>query len=83
VGEVGDVTDGTPRRLEDIPLSKLRADRLETIEDIALCKRALKAGVTHYLGGRSVQERLDGNKRILGIIEGLIADKDVRVLTVK
>ena len=48
-------------RLAAIPLEVLLQDRKEALEDIEICKKALRVEVTHYSGG-SVQKRLDKNK---------------------
>lgn len=62
------------QKLEDIPLKELLADKIETVEDIALCLSALATGITHYSGG-TIQKRLDSNYRILDTINGLISRK--------
>jgi hypothetical protein len=55
--------------IETIPTFELKEDLAESIGDIELCERAIKAGVTTYGKNESVQNRLDANKRIKQKIE--------------
>lgn len=56
-----------------IPTAELLTDRTETIEDIALNKMALKAGVEHYGENKSVKRRLMTNEAILELIKAELA----------
>ncbi len=60
--------------VQDIPTKEMLVDRDETVQDIKWCDMALAVGVTTYGGEnhdeKSVQERLDTNKKILEVIDG-------------
>ena len=52
-----------------IPTAELRADLAESIEDIAICEQALRIGITHHRDGLPVQDRIQGNRRIIAKIK--------------
>jgi hypothetical protein len=56
-----------------IPMEELLEDRAASAIDIAVCKRALALGVLEYGKGGSVQERLEGNRMIIEVIDAEIA----------
>jgi len=58
--------------IHTIPHAELRCDLQESLDDIAVCKRALLLGVTRYSGG-SVQDRLDANKGFIVKIKAELA----------
>jgi hypothetical protein len=62
-----------------IPDEELERDRQESIADIAVCERALAIGYHTHRDGLPVQERLDGNRKIITKIEA----EQQRRLTVK
>lgn len=51
-----------------ISLEELYADRLESLDDIALCANALAMEVKTYGGGQSISDRLDTNIAIIAKI---------------
>jgi len=57
------ITTGT-LVIEQILTDELLKDKQESILDIAICKAALKIGITTCSGG-SVQERLEINQKIV------------------
>lgn len=57
------------RELKDFPTQELINDLEDTVNDIAVCKLALDAGITQYSGG-SVQWRLEENQKMYRIITG-------------
>lgn len=58
-----------------IPESELQADWQESQNDIGVCEAALKLGIEIYSGGK-VQDRLDGNRKIMARIEAELARRD-------
>jgi hypothetical protein len=52
-----------------ISLEQLLTDRAESEADIRTCHFALACGVTHHKDGLPVQERIDGNQRIIAVID--------------
>lgn len=59
-------------------LAELLRVRTESYEDIAICKHALRFGITHH-GGLPVQERLDTHIAIIGRIEDELERRGVLV----
>jgi hypothetical protein len=51
-----------------MPVGKLVTDLFESIQDLEIAQIAIKAGIVVYGDNRSVQERVDGNKKIIEII---------------
>ena len=54
--------------IRNIPLEELRKDKQESLDDIGICEQALKLGINTHKG-RSTQERLDMNKKIVQKID--------------
>ena len=63
----------TKKRIETFSEVELRKNLDDSYEDIMTCEAALKLGITTYSIDRSVQERLDANKKIVKIIEKELA----------
>jgi len=67
-----------------IPLDELFSDRSESVRDVKYCEYALLQGVTRYGGPNhdadSVQDRLDGNLRIIAAIDTELARRGVNVI---
>jgi len=57
-----------PTYITTISDEELVIDLLESAKDAEICKQALSLGLTTYGGEMSVQERLDRNTQIVGII---------------
>lgn len=65
-----------PTKFGHIPLEELYKDWLASHNDIIFCELAKTVGVTSYFDGtKSVQERIDGNARIIEAIEQEMKDR--------
>ena len=56
-----------------IPTEELLTDRVESLQDIQVCRTALAQGITEYSNGKSVQHRLDVNREIVVKIDSELA----------
>lgn len=54
--------------IDCIPVSELMEDLRESVTDIDICQVALAVGITHHRDGMPVQDRIEGNDRIIKII---------------
>jgi len=63
--------------IKEIPLQELLKDKDESLEDIAICAKAIRLNVK-YSGG-SIQDRLDTNKRIVEKINNELARRHVAI----
>ncbi len=70
--------------LSCIPLAELLTDRAETVTDIKLCEFAIRHGIESYGGKghdeKSVQERLDANRRILSAINDELKERGMNII---
>lgn len=62
--------------LSRLTVSEMIKDKAETLEDIAVCKKALLLGITTYGEGESTAERLRVNKEILATIKAELLRRD-------
>lgn len=58
--------------IKDLSYTEIADDREASVKDIADCEAALRIGVTTYSGG-SVQDRIEGNRRIIETIDAELA----------
>lgn len=72
----------TPRLMPPpyIETRELLSDREACVNDIAWCKLALAAGVTHYSGGE-VQNRIDADEKMVQTIDRLLAERQIHIVT--
>ena len=56
-----------------IPTAELRTDLAESLADIRLCETALRSDVTYYSVDKSVNYRLDINRKIVDRIKAELA----------
>ena len=54
--------------INKIPMNELKADLLDTKNDIVICQTSLGIGISEYSGG-SVRDRLNTNLKIEELIE--------------
>lgn len=55
--------------ISGLSLEEMSDDREASIIDIAVCRAALAAGVTHHKDGYPVEERIAVNERIIAAID--------------
>jgi hypothetical protein len=60
------------RPVAEIPFAELVEDRSQSLADIQTCATALRLGVKLHRDGYPVQDRQDGNRRIIATIDGEI-----------
>lgn len=60
-----------------IPDEELERDRKDSIADIDICRAALSIGYHTHRDGLPVQERIDGNQKIIAKIEAERARRKV------
>jgi hypothetical protein len=67
-----------------IQLSELIEDREASVKDISECGLALRLGVTRYGGvnhdEKSVQDRIDGNIKIIEVIDAELKRRNVQII---
>lgn len=72
----------TPHRTDSVKFTteELLADREASVQDISVCRLALAVGVTEYSGGL-VQERIAVNERVIAVIDRILAERQIHIVT--